>query len=468
MNLKLRKYQISVISELRKAYSRGAKAPLMVAPTGAGKTVMFAHITEGAAKKGKRIMILVHRQELLMQCSRALDSLGVGHGLIAPGHTPTIDNVQVASVQTLIRRLNNNNIKYPDLIIIDEGHHAVAGSWIKIITYYSRAKILGVTATPIRLDGKGLGQPSAFYDTLVSGPTTKELISQGFLSKPIVYAPPSDADFTGLRTKYGDYDKSGVVDIMDKPTITGDAVQHYRRICPGSPAIVFAASVKHAQHVAEEFSSSGIPAESIDGKLNDTSRRLRIEALADGKIKVLTSCDIISEGTDIPVVTTAILLRPTQSLALFMQQCGRCLRPYPGKENSFILDHVGNVFRHGLPDEDRDWELTGDKFKNSKKEADLINSVQCVNCYAFFNKYLTHCPQCGAIRGKKERTIKEVEGELKKIEENEARIKRYNRRRQQSNAKTIEELLEIARERGYNKQWAYHIFNARKRKKAVV
>ena len=466
MKVELRDYQLNDVENLRQAYNDGYNAPLYVAPTGSGKTVIFSYITEHAAKLGNRVMILVHRKELLMQASDDLDDLNVMHGLIAPKFSQTIDPAQIASVQTLIRRLDK--IIPPDLIIIDEGHHIVAGSWKKIIERFPNAKLLGVTATPLRLDGKGLGiDAKGYYDKLVSGPTTRELIDLGYLSQPVVYAPKTELDLTGIRTKYGDYEKGELAKRLDKPTITGDCVEHYLKICPGVPAIVFAASIKHAQHIAEQFNAAGVPSESIDGTLNDSKRKYCISALGDGRIKVLASCDIISEGTDIPVVTAAILLRPTKSLALYLQQVGRCLRPYPGKECSIILDHVGNVFQHGLPDQDREWSLNGveKRNRNNGEIGESLEFNQCEHCYAVYSIHLRICPQCGCNRKVAGRDVKQVEGELKRIEAQEQQKIKLDNRKEQSQAKTLEDLREIANKRGYHINWAEHVYNARQRKK---
>jgi superfamily II DNA or RNA helicase len=265
--------------------------------------------------------------------------------------------VQVASVQTLARRLGKTRIN-PALIIIDEAHHACAGSWRNILSAFPRARLLGVTATPCRLDGQGLGKSSGgYFDRLIQGPSVRELINAGHLAQPIVYAPPVGADFSGVHVRMGDYVAEEQAAALDKPTITGCAIDHYRRICPGVPAIAFCASVKHAEHVAEQFDAAGFPAVSLDGTLDSKTRKHRIAALANGQIKILTSCEIISEGTDIPVVTACIMLRRTMSTGLYLQQAGRCLRPHPQKTNSIILDHVGNVFQHGFPDDDREWAL---------------------------------------------------------------------------------------------------------------
>lgn len=249
MNIQLRDYQMAGVEKIRASFRNGCRNVLFQLPTGGGKTVVFCYITENAAKKSNRVLILVHRQELIRQTSTSLSDIGVPHGIIAPGFTPTWDMVQVASVQTLVRRLHK--IHPPQLIISDECHHANAGTWRKIFEHFNKARILGVTATPCRLDGSGLGRASGgFFDDMVKGPSVAELIDRGFLARPRIYAPPIGADLANLRKKYGEFVGADVVAAIDKPVITGSAVEHYRKLASGVPAIAFCASVAHAEHVA--------------------------------------------------------------------------------------------------------------------------------------------------------------------------------------------------------------------------
>lgn len=412
MNITLRDNQIQVVNKLYAAYKGGAHAPLLCFPTGGGKTVVFSYMAERFARHNRRVYTLVHRAELLRQSSEKLDMFGVKHGCVAPNHTVTGDIVQVASVQTLVRRLDR--FPAPDLIIIDEAHHAMAGTWSKILNHWPNAHLLGVTATPIRMDGKGLGvSAGGFFDVLVEGPNTAELIQQNYLAEPCLYAPPTDIDMSGLQVRAGDYQKEELAKRVDKPKITGCAIEHYSKICPGVPAICFCVSIGHAEHVATEFKAAGWVAESIDGTMSDQERKHKIKALGEGKIHVLTSCDIISEGTDIPIVGAAILLRPTKSLGLYLQQVGRALRIYPGKTKAFILDHVGNCYRHGMPDDVRSWSLEGYK-SNARGEASQggLKIKQCPKCFAVYRQGVVACPQCGHIPQTNGREVKQVDGEL--------------------------------------------------------
>lgn len=457
----LRPYQQQTVDSIRQAYIDQCKAPLAVLPTGGGKTVVFSHIAASTSARGKRVCILVHRIELLRQTSSALLKSNVNHGLINANFTPNLTAlVQVASVQTLAQRLHKMPYEF-DLIIVDEAHHATAGTWKKIINRFPKARVLGVTATPIRGDGNCLGvSGGGLFDQLIMGPQIQELIDLGYLVKPIVYGCKEKIDLTGVRTKMGDYDKEEIARRVDKPMITGSAVKHYTQLCPGTPAVVFCVSIKHAQHVAEEFRNAGYRAYSVDGTMEDAQRKRILNGLGNGSVQIVTSCDIISEGTDIPAIGCAILLRPTQSLGLYLQQVGRALRPCDGKEHAIILDHVGNVINHGMPEEPREWSLDGTNFKRKKKKGDdepLVKVKQCESCYA------THppapkCPQCGFVYEVVGKKLEEVDGTLTQITANDLKRKRQI---EEAKAQTLEELEALAASRGYKKNWAMYRFNAR-------
>jgi DNA repair protein RadD len=447
----------------------GHQAVLLVLPTGSGKTVIFCYITERTAAKGNSVIILVHRQELLDQASDHLDRLGVPHGLIAAGRTMTGDLIQIASVDTLVRRLKR--VRQPALLIIDEAHHTNAATWRTIIEAWPGARLLGVTATPMRMDGTGLGKISdGYFDTLIEGPSIEDLTKMGYLSELKIYAPDIGIDLDGINIKYGDFDKKQLTHRLDKPSITGNAIEMYQRYCAGVPAIAFCATVDHANHVAEQFNAAGIPAASVDGTLARGVRKYRISALGNGQIKVLTSCNLISEGTDVPIVGAGIGLRPTWSLGLYMQQIGRILRPYPGKRYSIWLDHVDNWLRHGRPDDPRSWSLSGFKKKRQQLEEDCeeIKWRRCLKCKAIFSIILPHCPQCGqhyAIAKLRSRDIKQVDGNLVEITREQMDQVRWQRRREIGMAQSLEELVQIGKQRGYHPFWADRIWNARKMKR---
>lgn len=460
--MQLRDYQQTAVQNLRHSFASGNNNVLFVLPTGGGKTFVFCYISKNAVQRANKVLILVHRTELLNQASGSLHALGIDHGTIAPGRPFINKPVQVASTQTLINRMMKMSWT-PDLVIIDEAHHLTINStWGKIVQFYPHAKKLGVTATPCRLDGQGLGlHADGIFEDMVQGPTISELITEGHLTKPVVYAPPTQLDLSHVKMSMGDFAKGALADAMDKPTITGDAVKHYKKLCDGEPSIAFCASVRHAEHVAEQFRSNGYRAASLDGSMHAKERKQLISDLGEGRLNVLTSCDIVSEGTDIPIVSAAILLRPTQSESLYLQQVGRVLRVAPGKKRALILDHVGNVMRHDMPDAEREWSLDAVK-KTKKQKADDAAAMpirQCETCYTV-HKPAPVCPSCGFVYPVQHREIEHVEGDLQEVDPEQVKIQR---KKEQAKAKTLEELQELGRKLGHKPGWAKHVYKARNR-----
>lgn len=456
----LRPYQASGVAEIRGAFMAGHRHVLYSLPTGGGKTVVFSHIAEQAAMRGNRIVILVHRQELVDQASRSLHGLDCEHGIIAAGYRQDLRHaVQVASVQTLVRRLHTIPTGFFQLLIIDEAHHAVAGTWARILAAMPAARTLGVSATPERLDGRGLGEQ---FDILIQGPDPAWLTAQGFLVPAQIYAPPG-LDLSGIRRFDTRKGHELAEARLQQGQAMGDAVSHYRRTIEphhNGTAIAFCVSVAHAQAVAEAFQQQGIAAAMLDGTTDRGVRKRLIADLGAGVLKVLTSCDIISEGTDIPSVTGAILLRPTDSLALYLQQVGRVLRPCPGKTHAIINDHVGNTLRHGLPTTPRAWSLEGRARRGSRAEA--VEAVRvCPQCFATIPSSLNPCPECGHEVPTARREIETVAGSLQEITAAAAQQQQVQRRRQIGRARTREELEAIRLERGYSRGWTDHILRAR-------
>ena len=485
--ISLRPYQQTGVENIRGRFGAGDRAVLYVLSTGGGKTFTFSYIAASAANLGNRVLILVHRTELLQQSSLSLAAIGVEHGLIAPAkkakaiageHFDTLGRsyidqqatVFVASVQTIARQLDKWAHLFK-LVIIDEAHHATAGQWARTIEACSNARVLGVTATPVRTDGQGLGREAGgVFDSLVEGPSITELIKLGYLVRPQVFAPPAQFDLKGIRkTAGGDYNQKQLAERMDTPTITGDAVAHYQRYLGGKSAIAFCASIAHAEHTAEAMRQAGVRAAAVSGKTPDEERRRMIADLGAGKLDVLSSCDIVSEGTDIPSVTGALLLRPTQSEGLFLQQVGRVLRPAEGKDRAIILDHVGNCLTHGLPDEERPWTLDG-REKNERGPRDEepdINVQQCPTCYSV-HAPAPSCPACGHVYTPEERQIKQVDGELAEVTEAQRETLRQRRRLEVGKARTQDEFERIAAERGYSAGWVHKMMEIRRNQRRAA
>ena len=448
--LQLRDYQQQAISDIRQAFNAGNRSALLQLPTGGGKTIIFAEITRLATQRGRTVLILVHRRELIDQASDKLKRIGVEHGIICAGYKPRPALVQVASVQTLARRLKLQPFT-PRLIIIDEAHHAVPGNtYGKVLNYWPDALWLGVTATPCRLDGRGMGQ---MFKSLILGPSVADLTAEGHLSPARLYAPPLKVDLSNVHTRAGDFANNEAAKAMDRPTITGDAIAHYKRLADGLPGVAFCCNVSHAHSVTASFRNAGINAETLFGETPKSDRAQIVQDFAHGKLQVLVTVDVVSEGFDCPAASVALLLRPTKSEALYLQQVGRVLRPSANKFHAIVLDHVGNISRHGFPDDERDWTLNDREKRGSKGGPPAPAVRMCPNCFAAF-KPAPVCPECGH-EFQADRTIAQADGEL-------VELQRRNQRRQVGKARTLDQLLAVAKERGYKPGWAYRMLESRK------
>jgi len=410
--MQLRDYQIEVLDHLRTSLKQGAKAPLLVLPTGAGKTVIFSELAKDFVSQDKNVLILVHRRELVKQACEKLDLIDVDYGVIASGFDSNEDSsLQVASVYTLWRRIAANKDTFvPDVIIFDEAHHVAAGTWTTIIDKYKTALRVGVTATPIRLDNRPLGK---FFDRLINGVQVNHLVSKGYLCDHKVFAGAELPDLSKLKERRGDYQAKDLKEVMDTPVIIGDAVHQYKKHLSNKPAIAFCVDIAHATKVLQQFKKEGVKAELLTGSMKLDERDNVLNRLRSHKTHVVVSVDVISEGTDLPCVSGAILLRPTKSQALYMQQVGRILRPEKDK-TAIVLDHVGNTYRHDFIDIERHWKLEFDHEEIKKLPKPVF--ITCKNC-GFVYKPQKSCPNCGLKVSKKE--LLAIEGELKELKRQE-------------------------------------------------
>ncbi len=451
----LRPYQLAAIEAMRAGFKEH-RAILLALPTGSGKTVLFASVAHGAASKDNQVLILSHRIELIDQISQALTDAETPHGIIAADYPYEPAQCLIASVATLARRARLS--LDPRLIIIDEAHHATAATWKRTLERWPRARILGVTATPVRADGAGLGD---IFTHLIVGPQVPELQALGFLAPLRVFAPPM-ADTSTLHRRFGEFIRGEAAALFDRPTVTGDALAHYRRLSPGRRAVVFCVSVEHARHVAEQFAAAGFPAFCLDGSLERSVRRERVSAFRSGRVPILTSCELISEGFDVPDIEVGISLRPTASLGLWLQQVGRCLRVAPGKAHALLLDHAGNSLRHGLPTDEQEWSLThGAAPKGAQAEGGGIKV--CPECWAANARTRPTCTECGAAFKSQARKLAQAEGELTELQAADAR---RVARRDQGQRRSLEDLIALGTIRGYKNpaHWARHVMAGRMRK----
>lgn len=452
-----RPYQVFSIDKTKDALRRGIRRVLIQASTGAGKTHISARIIEMAIAKGSRILFVAHRKELILQTSAKLKSMGISHGVIMAGHKPSDSPVQVASVQTLSNRSKPN----ADIIFFDEAHLSVSKSFLDLVDHYEGKVIIGLTATPIRLDGRGLGE---IYHEMVQVVPMRELIAQGFLVKPRVFAPFTP-DMTGIKTSKGDFDATQTADLMDKSQITGDIIKHWKQHANGRKTICFASSVEHSKHITEQFNAVGISARHLDGTTPAVLRDSTLQAWRDGEFDVLSNMGLFIEGLDVPAASCCILARPTQSLTIYMQSVGRVMRPADGKTDCVILDHAGLTYEHGTVDMTRDWSL--DAKKKKKKGLSAPSVRVCTECFCAYPSATRECPECGHVPEVKNVDVAQMtsgDGFLVELEDSHIQFLEQQRVKEQKKnelraAKTTEQLIELGRSRNYKNPhgWASRI-----------
>ena len=415
----LRHYQTEAISNLRKAFAKGFRKALLVAPTGSGKTVIASALIKQAIKKGSKVLFVAHRRGLIMQCSRKLYDFGINHGVIMAGKSPSPNHeVQVVSIQTFNARKDNNDFDWPDadIIILDEAHRSTSKTFTSLINDYKESIIIGLTATPMRSDHQGLG---SVYDTLVVASDIKKLTEQKYLV-PIRYIAPHVPDVESLKIVAGDYEKKGLEKKMNVPKLIGNIVEHWKVYASERPTVVFGTSINHSKQIAKAFNAQGVAAGHIDGEMDETDREEQLELYKKGKIRVLSNCQILQEGWDSPHTSCVILARPTRSKVMFLQMIGRILRPYINKQDSMVIDHAGAIYTHGWPDEQIDWTLETTEVSLRKAQAQSPAEKEpftCVECNYVYRptKDNPECPNCAFMPTKKTKEILTKQGRLKEI-----------------------------------------------------
>lgn len=451
----LRPRQQKAIADLRAAYAAGYKAPTLCAPTGSGKTFIAAEIIRSAIAKGGTVWFLAHLREILDDTARRLSAADIPHGFIMSGMPQNpFQPVQVVSVQTAVKRPVRRK---PSLIIIDEAHLCVADTYRKVIAEAGNPHLLLLTATPTRLDGRGLGEVS---DLIIPTCSTGDLIDEGLLA-PIRYYAPTKPDLTDIRTRAGDFALDQLAEAVDKPSIIGDAVAHYRKHAHGRRAVAFCVNIAHAEHTAAAFAEAGYRAVAISGNSTREERTQALTGLRQGAIDIVCNCALWVAGVDCPEIGCVILLRPTKSLTMYLQSVGRGLRTAPGKQDLIVLDHASCVFTHGMPQEPREWSLEAKPKRKGEKAPPVRECPSCFACHP----PAPVCPCCGhqyqretVVRGPEQ-----VDGHL--VELDPATLRRQ-RAREQAAAQTLEQLIEIGKRRGMKnpRGWATHVLRARQTK----
>ncbi len=451
--LVLRPYQLTLIDQARAAIRQGCKRLLIQSATGSGKTVLIAQMLATAASRGKRAWFCVHRKELLDQSVATFVAAADIHtGIIAAGYpSDPSAPVQVCSVPSLKRRLPA--LEPPDLLVWDECHHVPSATWAAIAAACPQSHQLGLTATPQRLDGKGLVE---YFDRLILGPSVADLIAQGYLSDYRLFAPGT-VNTDAMHRVAGDFNKAEVATAMGTSTVVGDAVKTYQKDAAGGRALVFVWSLDASRALAQAFNEAGIPAAHVDGETDTDERKRAMAQFRAGELRVLCNVDLFGEGLDVPAVDAVFLLRPTDSLGLYLQQVGRGLRPSPGKAHVRIFDHVGNWTRHGLPDEAREWTLDGRK----KKSRDAPSGKRCPECFAVATAGASECAVCGHTFAREGREVVQVEGALV---EADLDALRYQALEEEHGCRTLHDWQQLARKRGYKPGWAWHRFTARQKR----
>lgn len=447
----LRPYQQQDLEQVR-LLLREHRSVLLVQPTGAGKGTLASFIVRSASSRGHRVLFLVNRRTLVHDMSQRIAKLGLEHGVIMgddPRYRPALP-VQVASIDTLQRRAQ---IPPADLLIIDEAHFAVSATWKDVVAKYPGAKVLGMTATPIRTDGRGLGE---MFDVMVQGPSVRSLIAQGFLVPSVVFRPKNVPHIRGVRKLAGDFNQKQLAEVCDKPQLIGDVVEQWRKHATDRKTAAFGINQHHAQQIAERFRCAGVSFAYVDCDTPDSERDKIWNDYDNGSLRGVSSVGVISYGWDHPICSCIVGARPTESEALWRQILGRASRPYPGKENFILLDHFNNTERLNTFFEDPvEWSLEGEAIKGGKDDAPRITT--CRNCFATFRSGPQRCPFCGSeLERKALREVKEVAGELEQLqrEQKAEAIEQWRQRVQgDDRRKQFEEYLRIAKERNYKKGW---------------
>jgi superfamily II DNA or RNA helicase len=454
--MNLRPYQNRVIDDFDREVAAGKKRIILVAPTGSGKTIIGSAIIKSVTERRRGVLVVAHRREIIQQTCDKLHANGIAHGIILAGMQPRpLEFVQVASIQTLWSRVvQRESIELPQaqLLVIDEAHHCPARTYRKIVDAYPDAIVLGLTATPCRGDGRGLG---SIFQTIIECPQVAELIEQGYLVRTRVYAPV-DPDLRGVRTVAGDYVEDQLADRMDRVKLIGDIVTHWHKYGERRKTVAFAVNVAHSVHLRDEFIKSGVRAEHIDGGTPKPERDVSLARLASGEIELITNCQVLSEGWDMPEVGCCILARPTKKMGLFRQMIGRVLRPAEGKPDAIILDHSGAVFRHGFAEDPVEWTLDPDERAESAAHAARCTEhsksrlLECFQCSAI-RVAGEPCPSCGFLPQAPPRPVPILDGDLGLVQGGRANPADYTA---QERAQWYAMLTAIQIERSFKKGWA--------------
>jgi DNA repair protein RadD len=459
----LRPFQQAAVDQIERAIADEHRKLLFVAPTGSGKTVVASEFVRRLIANYKRVLFLAHRREIIGQTSRKLDANGIFHGVILAGRDKQLRpmaQVQVASVMTLWSRgIRSSAMEMPpaDVVIVDEAHHGRAKTYQLILDAYPDAVVVGLTATPCRGDGRGLGN---VFEEMIEAPQVQELIDLGFLVPTKIYAPVQNVDrlLRGVRTQTGDYVVSQLEQRMNTDALVGDIVEHWLKYAERRRTVAFAVDVAHSIHIRDEFIRAGVRAEHLDGGTAIPEREAILERLASGETEVVSNCGVLIEGWDLPAVACAVLARPTKQMGLYRQMIGRILRPAEGKQNAIVLDHSGAVWRYGRPEDHVEWTLDTDRraenATHQKRQRGEGKLLECPSCQVVIG--IPPCGHCGwEPAPRRGRDVDVVDGELGLVIGGRVEAPVYDlAARRHWHAM----MRGAAVERGKNPKWAYFLY----------
>jgi superfamily II DNA or RNA helicase len=454
--MRLRDYQKVAITKIRLSFQNGNRSILVVSPTGSGKGVILSEIIKTAASKGKNVLFLVHRREILFQVSTYLENYDIPHGVILSGEEYTGGHlVEVATVQTLRSRMKRRSYKKADVIIIDEAHNSTAKTYTEVIDAHRENLIIGFTATPCRQSGKGLG---TLYDDLVNVATIDELTKAGFLV-PIKYYAPNEPDLSKIKITAGEYNLKQLDKKMMEPKLIGDIIENWARLADNRQTVVFTTTVAHSVAVCEAFKEVGIIAEHIDGGTDKQERSEILYRFRAGDTNIICNCAVLTEGIDIPDISCVVMARPTKSLALYMQTIGRGMRPAPGKTDMTYIDHSGACYEHGPVDEMTEWTLDEETKNGNKKNEDRkkrkAKPIECQMCSLIYTGQIK-CPQCGTIPDIKQygKDVEYIDADLGEVCFKSKTVK--VKATMEDKKEWYSQLSGHARQKGYKSGWISH------------
>ena len=440
MSLKLRDYQEELVDGIKQSMIAGNHSIIVQSPPRSGKTVVMAHIAKSATDKNNKVLFFSHRKEINEQVYKTFENNEVN-----------MDLVTIGGVQSLVRKLDK--LDEPTIILIDEAHHSKASSYKKIIDYFPNAYKLLFTGTPVRLDGSGFDD---IADDLILGKSVKWLQEHGRIALFKYYAPQL-IDVSRLKKRAGEFTKQSVDDTM-KTVIYGDVIKHYEKLAKGKQAIVYTHSVEASENVSKAFNDAGYVSIAVSGKTPKEERETAMRAFRNGDLKIMVNCELFTEGIDLPNVDVCIMLRPTQSLSLYLQFAMRALNPREGK-TAIIIDHVGNVERFGLPNQDREWSLQGIVKKKQTAKIGEPTVRVCEMCFATFWSKERICPECGYENEPTKQEIELIrEAELKEIKEEHQRKIREKVQTYVTPdmCQSMDELKEYQLLHGYKNGWCWY------------